>query len=148
MLLKNGPSDPRKLTTWQRGKLGELVVAADIACYGFSVAVSPIEQSHYDLIADCGGRLLTIQVKSTLAPQISKKNDKTVSSRYNFSLHRRKVCDLMAFVVYDEYDILYMPREEMSQRGEHLSANKKFHSIHFARQCEGSFERTMSALGV
>lgn len=145
MLLTSGPKDPRVLDNYQRGKLGEFLVAADMACRGVNVAVSPIEGSPYDLIADMNGRMITVQVKSTLKPQLTKKNNKTSVMRYNFSMDLKASVDLMAFVIFDDYDILYMAACDVP--GVKSGALKKrFGAVSFARQCEGSFERAVGKL--
>lgn len=104
------------------GKAAEHLVCADIILQGHNVSVASAGLP-YDVIADIGGRLYRIQVKSALRAKAPGKRDKRVC--YSFNVRRRgklgsrrltdTECDLIALVALDIRVIAYLPLSQAAQ---------------------------------
>lgn len=110
-----------ELTDMQAGKAGEYLVCADLILKGF--IAYPSEQGlPYDVVLDCDGRLLKIQVKSTRGLRKLCQRANAIDA-YQFNIKRRgkynskrtsdKSCDIFALVALDSREIGYVANRDM-----------------------------------
>ena len=100
------------------GKAGEHLVCADLLLKGYRAYLSD-QGLPYDVIVDCGARLIRLQVKSTLSARNVNAQGLIPRIAYNFNARRRgkngharlnfNDCDLLAFVALDIKEIAYVP---------------------------------------
>lgn len=91
------------------GHAAEQYTCYDLAKRGFRVVSTPFESAPYDILADCNGRLLKVQVKGTAKPA-SKKNGAGVATlTYHFNITQSQLpqCDIVAFVALDLEKVIY-----------------------------------------
>lgn len=100
------------------GKAAEHLVCADLILSGYRAFLSD-QGLPYDVIVDIQGRLIRIQVKSTVEPRRVLQRVDTYSPRYQFSVRRagkggKRVIhaaefDMLALVALDIRQVAYMP---------------------------------------
>lgn len=114
----------------QLGKAGEHLVVADLILQGYSAFLSD-QGLNYDVIADCSGELIRVQVKTTLCPKDYLHRTKTTRGKglyefnrsvYRFGLRRAKggsrameigLVDVFAFVALDTREIAYIKSSDL-----------------------------------
>ncbi len=130
----------------QIGKAGEYLVCADLIMQGF--IAYPSEQGlPYDVVADIGGELFKIQVKTTRSHKNTPQrvgNWRTYAfnvkrrGKKNRNNHTEDSCDLFALVALDEKQIGYMKNKDVKQtmffrvesfRGQYEDENRNMKSL-------------------
>ena len=112
-----------KISDLQIGKAGEYLVCADLILQGF--ITFPSEQGlHYDVVVDCNGKLIRMQVKTT-KEYVARPQRKTVIPSYLFQCRRcgkggrksysNEDIDVMAFVALKDRVIGYLPIKKVRQ---------------------------------
>lgn len=105
------------------GRAGEHVVCAELLMAGYECFLAE-GKAPYDIIADVGGRLVRLQVKTTsgvrLAPQrINATPAYTFSARHMGKMQRigykAGQADLVAYVALDRRIVAYLPAERIAQ---------------------------------
>jgi hypothetical protein len=85
-------------------------VCYDLARRGFRAAKSPFEFAPYDVVVDCKGQILRVQVKGSSHPSVKSTRQgggKVLSYCFQASSVRKEDFDLIAYVALDEEIIRY-----------------------------------------
>lgn len=101
------------------GKAAEHLVCADLILCGYRAFLSD-QGLPYDLMIDCDGGLIRVQVKATCKPRNMNSQGRTSRMGYSFSVRKRgkdgkgkrlsdKHCDIVALVALDVAKIAYFP---------------------------------------
>ena len=107
------------------GKAAEHIVCADLMLAGYRAFLSD-QGLPYDVVIDHGGRLVRVQVKSTMRPKNANAAGRSPNWVYQFHARRRgkesrgerlseKHCDLIAFVALDIRIVAYLPVRDVAQ---------------------------------
>lgn len=113
----------KNISDLQIGKAGEYLVCADLILQGH--IAFPSEQGlHYDIVVDCGGKLIRIQVKTTQNYRPRPQRKEIIPS-YLFQCRRcgkggrksysNEDIDIMAFVGLKDKVIGYLPISKVRQ---------------------------------
>jgi hypothetical protein len=139
------PSLERGLTALSIGTAGEHVVCADLLLSGFT-AFRTDQNCAYDVAVDLGGRLVRLQVKSTLRARPLPQRSSAIPA-YTFAVRRSGVggrrtyaenaFDLLALVALDIRTVAYLPpsqqRMTISIRPPGTGGAKQFGDFPFAK---------------
>ncbi len=100
------------------GKAAEHLVCADLILSGYRAYLSD-QGLPYDIVIDLHGRLIRVQVKSTMASKNVNARGKNRRIAYSFGVRRRgkngnqnlndSDCDIVALVAIDIRTVAYMP---------------------------------------
>lgn len=101
------------MTDQQQGLAAEYLVCSDLCKQGFTAFLAAAG-SRYDVVADVGGRMIRLQVKST---RKQMKDHGHANPTYKFRLandaRKRFICssevDIVALVAVDCSEIAYLP---------------------------------------
>ena len=106
------------------GKAAEHLVCADLILSGYRAFLSD-QGLPYDVVVDLNGRLIRIQVKSTLVAKNVSSASRAPRQAYNFNIRRRGAnsskrlsnldCDIVALVALDVRIVAYLPIEIVGQ---------------------------------
>ena len=117
------------------GKAGEHLVCADLLLKGYRAYLSD-QGLPYDVIVDTDGRLIRLQVKSTLSTRNVNAQGRIPRIAYNFNARRRgkngqsrldiNDCDVIAFVALDIRQIAYVPLAAIRTTFALMPPGKKF----------------------
>jgi hypothetical protein len=103
------------------GHAAEQYVCYDLAKRGFRVVSTPFEAGPYDVLADCNGRLIRIQVKGTTkpSPKSNGAGNKSMTYRFGVKASQLEQSDIIAFVALDIERVVYRLPSEMGKSGTH-----------------------------
>jgi hypothetical protein len=106
------------------GKAGEHLVCADLIMSGYRAFLSD-QGLPYDVVVDLDGRMVRVQVRSTLHAKNVNSQGRNERIAYTWSARRRGKfgskrmssdhCDVVAFVALDIRVIAYLPLRECGQ---------------------------------
>jgi hypothetical protein len=99
------------------GHAAEQYVCYDLAKRGFRVVSTPFEMAPYDILADCSGRLIRVQVKSTAkpSPKANGEGKTTMTYHYNVKHSQLQHSDIVAFVALDIEKVVYRLPEDLGK---------------------------------
>ena len=114
----------KELSDLAAGKAGEYLACAELILRGHTAFLS--EQGlPFDVIADIGGRLLRVQVKTTRGPRSVPQRKNTHTPAYLYHIKRcgkggkctyaEQDVDIFALVALDTRDIGFLPAEQARQ---------------------------------
>lgn len=115
----------RSVEALDLGKAGEHLVCADLLSRGYQAFLSD-QGMPYDVIADNGGKLIRIQVKTSAYPKNANASGRAPNLVYNYAIRRRgkdgksdplsrKHCDVVALVALAHRVVAYFSVEEIGQ---------------------------------
>lgn len=107
------------------GKAAEHLVCADLILAGYRAFLSD-QGLPYDIVVDVAGRMVRLQVKSTLKPKNANAAGRSPNWVYHFHARRRgrfakgarlskEHCDIIAFVALDIRTVAYLPVDDVGQ---------------------------------
>jgi len=107
------------------GRAAEHIVVADLILQGIRAFLTD-QGFPYDVVAECNGRLLRLQVKATQQPKNVNSQGRNPRIAYSWSVRRRgkhgkgtrlssEHCDIVALVALDTRLVAYMPIATASQ---------------------------------
>jgi hypothetical protein len=81
------------------------------------VVSTPFEAGPYDVLADCNGRLIRVQVKGTIkpTPKSNGQGNMTMSYHYNVKTSQLQHSDILAFVALDIERVVYRIPAELGK---------------------------------
>lgn len=112
-----------KLDELTAGTAGEHLVCADLLLHGYAVYLAT-QACAYDVVADCAGRLIKIQVKATMSPRPFLQRGQSHITGYTWSPRQGKgarraylesAFDVLALVALDTKQIAYVPKSLVRQ---------------------------------
>lgn len=108
------------------GHAAEQYVCYDLAKRGFRVVSTPFEMAPYDILADCSGRLIRVQVKSTAkpSPKANGEGKTTMTYHYNVKHSQLEHSDIVAFVALDIEKVVYRLPSELGKSRSHWISTK------------------------
>lgn len=106
------------------GKAAEHLVCADLILQGYRAYLTD-QGLPYDVVVDCAGRLIRIQVKATCRAKNVNSQGRAPREAYCFSARRRGKrgaknltdgdCDVVAFCALDIRVVAYLPVKDVAQ---------------------------------
>lgn len=132
------------------GKAGEHLVCADLLARGYDAFLSD-QGLPYDVLVDFGGRIIRVQVKTSLSPKNANAKGKAPNLVYQFNIRRRgrdgggrpldqSHCDIVALVGLAHKAIAYLRLDEISQTVALHPPGYSFHG-RFVRKRMGSIDQ-------
>jgi len=121
------------------GKAAEHMVCAHLIMMGYQAYLSD-QGLPYDIVVDIDGRLIRVQVKSTVFAKNINTRGKTERIGYSFHVRRRgksggkrltkQQCDIVAMLAFDIMKIAYLPIEEVAQTCQFMPPGYSFKGQH------------------